>query len=344
MSEALAFADAVAARCASVLAQKTTRSARCLVGNVPFRLVAPTGAGERWIGSALPAADGTTARDDEHTITVWDGASPDTAPPPRPWRANAHEPLGLVEGFCDERVRCGFDVHTGSLIVQDGAANASYVWYSDLAALPAWAQASPFRIALSWLANSHGMQIVHGAAVAIAGRAALLFGEGGAGKSTTALACALSGMAYLGDDYCVAEPSSRRVHLLYKTAKLFSPSLRILPHVRPWLMNAERLGQEKGVIFLNSSQIAFSPSAEIAAILLPRVTGHATATLRKASSRDALHAVLPSTVRGMMGGTTATASLLMKLANSAPVYHLDLGTEIESVVDAVSSALEGRHV
>jgi hypothetical protein len=280
MSEALAFADAVAARCASVLAQKTTRSARCLVGNVPFRLVAPTGAGDRWIGSALPAADGTTARDDEHTITVWDGASPDTAPPP----------------------------------------------------------------SLSWLANSHGMQIVHGAAVAIAGRAALLFGEGGAGKSTTALACALSGMAYLGDDYCVAEPSSRRVHLLYKTAKLFSPSLRMLPHVRPWLMNAERLGQEKGVIFLNSSQIAFSPSAEIAAILLPRVTSHAIATLRKASSRDALHAVLPSTVRGMMGGTTATASLLMKLANSAPVYHLDLGTEIESVVDAVSSALEGRHV
>jgi hypothetical protein len=344
MSEALAFADAVAARCASALARRPHRSEACLLGGLPFRLVAPTDAGDRWIGSAfLPAGDAPLP-DEGYTLRIWDGASPDMSPPSRPWGPMAHEPLGLIDGFCDETVRCAFDIHTSSLIVHHGGQRSAYLWYPDLGSLPAWAQASPFRIPLSWLANRHGMQIVHAAAVAIDGKAVLLAGAGGSGKSTTALACALSGMSYLGDDYCLVEPASRRVHMLYKSAKLLKRSLEILPAVRPWLVNADRIEEEKGVMFLNAADLPLTPSAELAAILLPRGAGHAKTELRRGSGRDALHAILPSTVGGLMGGTADTPSLLIKLAGSAPVYHLELGTDIGSVVDKVASVLEPVHV
>jgi hypothetical protein len=344
MNPAIAFADAVAARYASVLTRTETRSEAYRIGAIPFRLVAPAEPGKDWIGRALmPAEENSSDEAGRYAIRIWDGTSPDMSPPARPWGPMAHEPLGLIEGFCDQTVRCAFDIHTSSLIVHHGGRNAGYIWYPDLDELPAWAQASPFRIALSWLANSHGMQIVHAAAVALDGRAALIAGAGGSGKSTTALACALSGMSYLGDDYCLVEPTSRRVHMLYKSAKLLRRSVEMLPGVEPWLVNADRIGQEKGVMFLDSSQLPILPSAEIAAILLPRVTGSAKTEVRRGASRDALHAILPSTVGGLMGGTANTPSLLMKLAGSAPVYHLELGTEIGAVVDAVASVLERSH-
>lgn len=344
MNPATAFADAVAARYASVLTRRETRSEEYRLGTIPFRLVAPAEPGRSWIGRALlPAEEGSPDETDGYAIRIWDGISAEMSPPTRPWGPMAHEPLGLVEGFCDETVRCAFDIHTSSLIVHHGGRNAGYVWYPDIEELPAWAQASPFRIALSWLANSHGLQIVHAAAVALDGRAALIAGAGGSGKSTTALACALAGMSYLGDDYCLVDPTSRRVHLLYRSAKLLRRSVAMLPGVEPWLVNVDRIGREKGVMFLDSSQLPILPSAEIAAILLPKVTGSATTEVRKASSRDALHAILPSTVGGLMGGTAATPSLLMRLAGSAPVYHLDLGTDIGAVVDAVASVLEQPH-
>lgn len=345
MSEALAFADAVAARCASALEHRPSRSEICLLGRLPFRLIAPTDIGGRWIGSAfLQAVETSLHGSEDYTLRIWDGISPDMSPPARPWGPMAHEPLGLIDGFCDDTVRCAFDIHTSSLIVHHSRRETGYLWYPDLGSLPAWALASPFRIPLSWLANRHGMQIVHAAAVAVDGRAALLAGAGGSGKSTTALACALSGMSYLGDDYCLVEPTSNDVHMLYKSAKLLKRSLEILPSVRPWLVNADRIGQEKGVMFLDSADLPLASSAALAAILLPRVSGRERTELKRATSRDALHAILPSTVGGLMGGTAVTPSLLMKLAGSAPVYHLELGTDIRSVVDVIASVLERVHV
>jgi hypothetical protein len=250
--------------------------------------------------------------------------------------------LGLIKGFCDDNVRCAFDIHTSSLIVQHRRKSASYIWYPHLTALPAWAQASPFRIAVSWLANFHAMQVVHAAAVAIDGKAVLLAGPGGSGKSTTALACALSGMRYLGDDYCVVEPGARRVHMLYNTAKLLGQSLDMLPGLQSWIVNADRIKQEKGVLFLGASNVPLASSAEIAAILLPSVTGCTYASVKRGTSHDAIHAILPSTVGGLMGGGVCTPSLLMKLVHSAPIYHLALGTDIDSVVDVIHSVLERK--
>src|SRR5262249_43157012 len=160
--------------------------------------------------------------------------------------------------------------------------------------LPAWAKASPFRIALSWLLNRNGMQMVHGAAVSVGNKAALLAGAGGAGKSTTALACALAGMGYLGDDYCAVEPSSRKVHMVYRTAKVLSPTVAMLPALRHWLANRDRIGLEKGVMFLKTGDVQLVRSATLSAIMLPHLSSEGRTHIFPASPADAIRAILPS--------------------------------------------------
>src|SRR5262249_49065941 len=88
-------------------------------------------------------------------------------------------------------------------------------------------RAHPGAPALSaWLAG-RGLQVLHAAAVAFAGRGVLLVGPGGAGKTTAALACALAGGDFLGDDLCAVEAGGiPRVHSLFGTVKLNADSAR----------------------------------------------------------------------------------------------------------------------
>jgi len=342
MNGAAAFADAVAARFDAVSSQVAFGSQDIAIGGLRVRLHAPCGRGEPWIGNAfLGRQDEAPARcDEDFALGVWDGTTADRMPPPRPWSEDAHVPLGLIRGYCDDETRCAWDIHTASLIVSCARRRASYVWLPSLRGLPAWALASPCRIPLSWFANTRRMQVVHAAATARGGRAVLLVGEGGSGKSTTVLTCAVAGLDYLGDDYCVVEPDAGKVHLLYRTAKLFPNSLEILPELRALLVNPDLIFEEKGVMFFRDEDLALRASAQVAAIALPRVSARKRTTVSRASSAEALRAILPTTVGGLMGGTPATPGLLMKLVLDVPAYHLDVGIDRNLVVAAVSSLLE----
>ncbi|MEO7775518.1 MAG: hypothetical protein ABIT61_12685 [Steroidobacteraceae bacterium] len=275
-----------------------------------------------------------------HQVFAWDSSDPRSVPPNRPWGPAAHEPLGVVADYSNDNVRCALDIHTGSLIVFDYRRNASFNWVPSIAEMPAWARASPFRIALSWLLNLHGVQMVHGAAVAIGDRGVLLAGAGGAGKSTTALACALSGMDYIGDDYCAVDPSGGSVHAIYRTAKVLPATLQMLPDLAPMLVNADRISDEKGVIFFDDEhRVSVQASARLTAILVPRISGEAATSVSPASHREVMKALLPSTIGGTMGGTPVTARLILQLVQGLPGYFLNVGTDLAGVVDAVSTTI-----
>lgn len=312
---------------------------RFSIGDAHFDILT-SALGHEELSRAFLHADQGQHRGKPHSISVWDGTDPRVGPPCRPWGETGHEPLGVVAAYSDSRVRCAFDVHTSSLIVFDRDRHCSYTWYPDIASLPAWAKASPFRIPLSWLLNQREMQMVHGAAVSIDGSAVLLAGAGGSGKSTTALACALAGMGYLGDDYCAVDPQQRTVHMIYRTAKVLSRTLEMLPRLNRLVVNADKITEEKGVIFFEADDLSLVHSANLAAILLPRISIDGRTALTPASRADAMHALLPSTVGGLMGGTEFTPRALLKLVRDVPVFTIDLGTDLAAVIDTVASAIE----
>src|SRR5205807_9852223 len=91
-------------------------------------------------------------------------------------------------------------------------------------------RAVPLRPLLGWVLASPGRHLVHAGAVGSEGQGVLLAGSGGAGKSTTAVACVEAGMSYVGDDYVLlstGEPPA--AHAIYGTAKLDRRSLATLP-------------------------------------------------------------------------------------------------------------------
>ncbi|MEZ5830190.1 MAG: hypothetical protein R3D05_03345 [Dongiaceae bacterium] len=334
---AVDFADRVADRARAALEQAPRKEFS--IGNARFNILATSLGHEQLSRAFLSSGNGETSATC-HSISVWDGTDPQLGPPDRPWGDTGHEPLGVVTTYSDDRFRCAFDIHTSSLIVYDREQHRSYTWYPDILSLPAWAKASPFRIPLSWLLNQRGMQMVHAAAVSINGRAVLLAGAGGSGKSTTALACALAGMGYLGDDYCAIDPQRRTVHMVYRTAKALPGTLRMLPRLTEWVVNAHKIAEEKGVIFFDQRGVDLVHSADLTAILLPRVSTDGRTCVAAASRAEAMRALLPSTVGGLMGGTEFTPKALLKIVQDLPAFAIDLGIDLASVVDAVSTAIE----
>jgi hypothetical protein len=146
-------------------------------------------------------------------------------------------------------------------------------------------------------------------------------------------------MDYLGDDYCAVEPSAGKVHMVYRTAKLSRPTLDMMPSLAGAIVNGDRLDEEKGVVFFEQGEVSLARSAEIAAILLPRVGDGVSTTLYPATRSEAIKAILPSTICGLMGGTSATPRLIMELVRSVPAFHLMLGTDLKAVTDTIASRL-----
>ena len=100
-------------------------------------------------------------------------------------------------------------------------------WYCvrEAARLPPWESAAPLRALLRWALADHHLHLVHAAAVGRDGRALLLAGRGGSGKSTSTALAVGAGMATTGDDYVVLHappdgPGPLTVHALYRTVKL----------------------------------------------------------------------------------------------------------------------------
>jgi hypothetical protein len=271
---------------------------------------------------------------------VWDGTEEDKLPPNPPWDSTDHTQFGLIGGFSDRPIRCAFDTGTNSLTVYNFADDVSYTWFPSIAGLSTWVTAIPFRTALSWHCNVHDMQLVHGAAVALGGKAVLLAGKGGSGKTTTVLASALAGLGYIGDDYCAVEPGKAMVHMVYRTAKVWRPTLDLLPALQPLIVNPHELPDKKGIMFFEDKDLTLVRSAELSAILLPRLGTERGTRAFPATHADAIRAILPSTILGLLGGTAETPRLIMQLAQSVPVFHVELGTDLNAATEAIARLLK----
>jgi hypothetical protein len=128
------------------------------------------------------------------------------------------------------------------------------------------------------------LYFVHAAALAIDGRALLLVGESGAGKSTTSYAFAASGVEYLSDELAPMEPETGRVHPYPRAICLKKDP----PH--PLSVPADHLRTEWT---LHVGAASLSATVRDQPAVLDRIyfvkysLGHAAATLRPMSRGEA---------------------------------------------------------
>lgn len=234
--------------------------------------------------------------------------------------------------------------------------SAAVFWTADFAALPPWERISPLRAAARWWAALQGGAMTHAGVVGDGARCVLLVGPGGAGKSTSTLACLGSGLQVLGDDYCLlqapgaatAAPSQGPIaYGMYRYAKLDERSLALLPALRRrvvgrgWssdevpLRSPRGARQGKWLVDLGEAPV---PSASVVAVCAVRQDPHGSTRLEPLSRMETLRALAPSTLVQQRLWERETFQALTATIRCVPTFRL-LVNEPREVPDQVRRLL-----
>lgn len=278
------------------------------------------------------------------TVHLWDSVSTGTVLPPPPWSPGDYAWRSEIRGFGFGHDRLAYHPGSGILNVLDPHRRTAFYWTRDARELPYYESGAPLLPILNWTLNARGMQVVHAAAVGTAAGGVLLAGKGGAGKSTTALACVFrGGMAYVADDYGLVQGGGEpRALSLFNTAKLEVDRLRAsFPDLEGSAGNAGRFGEEKPLLFLHRHfPDRLIPEMPLRAVLVPRLSGRPETTLAPARPMEALRALAPSTLFQLSGSGEAELKLMADLVRRVPCRHLALGTRLEEIPAVVRRLLE----
>lgn len=279
------------------------------------------------------------------TLHLWDLGSSGAPRPEAP--AALFTDDGMLRHHADTGdLRIRFDPTNQLLVAFDQRSRTAWCCVDDVAGITWWEQAAPLRWLLGWWLETEDRPMLHAAAVGGEQGAVLLAGPGGSGKSTTALAAAMAGMGYLGDDYtAVSFTDGPRVHSVYGTAKLrlddHDPAGPLAPH----LVRASPGPDDKAVVAMNGVPgVTMVCSAPVAAVVAVRVSPDGATRVVSMSRGQALAALAPSTILQLHGTGARAFSGLSRLVREVPVATLELGADRDEVVGTIERLATGRLV
>ncbi len=190
---------------------------------------------------------------------------------------------------------------------------------------------------LHWCLEQNGMHLIHSASVGTDGKGVLLVGRGRSGKSTTALASLINGLDYIGDDYIAASNNPDPIaYSIYNSVEVNSDILDKIPELQDHIINPERSGSEKALIFLNRG---FSKNIvrklRIEAIVMPVVSEKSTSRIYSIPSIKAFTELASSTIFQMPGSGKVMLKGLKHIVDDLPVFAMDLGNNFLEVTDTL---------
>lgn len=276
------------------------------------------------------------ARDEPSlTISTWDAASTGVLPLPMPPGALHHGDSGpRYHGEND-----GIVVHAAdaTLSVVDVGSRAALYYVPDADDVLWYQEASPLKDVMHAWAGWHDLQLIHAAAVGLPQGGALIAGAGGAGKSTTSLACLHAGLKYAGDDYVLVDVERAFVHSLYSSAKLEWENLDRRPDL---LRPANSRANPKALAFLaRDLPEGIASGFQLSALLLPRITGREETRVMPTTGARALLGLAPSTILQMPGHDQMSLGAMAELVQRIPAFRLELGTDLAAIPDVVAAVL-----
>ena len=274
-------------------------------------------------------------------VFLWDVDSSGVPMIPRPWDDDAFLPRGEVKGFCNGRFITTFQPDRNALSIVDLEKNQAIFWVKSARDIAYFETGTPLLGILPQWFLSKGLCFVHGGAVGLKDSGVLIVGQGGSGKSTTALQCLDSALFFLADDYCLLEfEPSPRVYSLYSTGKLDAAHSRMFTFLQPALHNKDNLQTEKALFFLSP---LFSDrlvgSLPLKAIVIPRFVDHDRILIRPASSADGFRALVPSTLFQIAGFGKNISSSISKIIRDIPCFNMYVGPDLTQIPEAMQKML-----
>jgi hypothetical protein len=168
-----------------------------------------------------------------------------------------------------------------------------------------------------------GQFLCHGAAVGSDNGGVLIVGAGGAGKTTTALACLEAGMKYLGDDRCLLSMGEfPHIHSLYGTAKL--ADIARFPEFEAVIDTNGKQSEEKSLYHLHRlPRSGLHAGFPLRAILMARIENRQETTISSASEARAFLALAVSGALTCLKCVKTPCAFLIPLHAGCPCTILD---------------------
>lgn len=275
------------------------------------------------------------------TICLWDSASTNTPMLKSPFGKNAFANQGELRPYNTESIYTMFQPGEDTLNMLNLAENTAIFWRRNPSDIPYYTVGAPLRSILHWWMNNNDRQLLHAAAVGTEEGAALIIGQGGSGKSTTALSCLDSGLLYAGDDYTlISIKPSPYVYSLFNSAKLDVGHMRHFPHLKQLAHNAQPSEEDKDLVLLfehfPEKVVSKMP---VRVILMPQISGKPDTTFSKASPAAALTALAPSTLFQLSRNREESFRRIAALVKQIPAYKLHCGTDIGRIPGIIATIL-----
>jgi len=273
----------------------------------------------------------------EMTVHIWDTVSTSVHPPPPPCKHEDFTDRGDIWGFNSRRIKTAFHWSEYSVNVMDVDTAIAVYWVKDPGKLPYWVQSSPMRTIFHWWMEKNNGQLLHAAALGTDEDAVLITGKGGVGKSSTALACLIAGMKYLGDDYIIVKKDPEPVVFsLYNTAKLNMQDLSKYAALEKFAGQPLKKNQEKAVLFLYPGmKHQIVKQMPLRAILTPEIVHRKESRIRPVPFWNIQRAMSFTTMSQLPGVGSHTHAYISQLTASLPCFKIELGYQRENIPELI---------
>ncbi len=280
------------------------------------------------------------------TIDLWDEEATGTARPVEStsddfgaaWNAGAE----FISIPPDNRFVCYR--FRDSVTWLDRAARQMIGWTASSQHRSLYERGKPLLPLLAVWYHDRDVQLIHAGLVSRGGHGVLLPGGGGAGKSTSALACLDAGFDYLGDDYVGLQVRTNGCfvgHSLYNSTWLEPDHMARFPLLPPHGIHGKNPSEDKALVLLTRVfPKRLARSTPIRVLALPRVA-HASATrCRPASKVEALLALSPTSLFALPFRPGARGfQRLSQLVERVPCHWLELGRDLTEIPHRVEELL-----
>jgi hypothetical protein len=225
--------------------------------------------------------------------------------------------------------------------LRDRQKNIGYFWTRDVTHLPQYTKSGPLVPFFHWWLSDFDHHIVHAACVANENGAALLTGNGGAGKSTTAFACLDSPLKFLADDRCLVQIKPKPyVHALFSSSKLDAETFQRFPGLR--IPGAALTPPANGDLQLLMYRICpqkIATRSPLKAIVSLKRSDGKESYLSRIEPTKLLLDFAPSSILRLPGGRTNAFRALSKIVRRVPSYRLHAGSNLEEIPQILNQLL-----
>lgn len=289
------------------------------------------------------------------TVNLWDSKSTKRPLPLQietitqliqnaPW-LNKIGRKGEVFPFSDERFVSSLQWGSNIFSLLDKERNECIYWIEDVDKIPYFETGAPLRAVLYWWFSSSTLQLIHGGAVGTKIGGVLLGGEGGAGKSTTALNCLNAGFFYASDDYVFVDIEKKpTAYSVFQTAKVKTKQdMARFPEFEPWTTNSEGVesADEKPMIFVGENrpeQIA--QEMPINAIVFPCFVPGENCRYEKINEQRAFRDLVTSTINQTPFAGAECVKMLAELVRRLPSYLVTFGENQENLAATITQIIK----